>query len=120
MQSKIREQEVKKQNTSKCSDESNDTLCQVMGEEKNNRVRTYGLGPTPKDIFGPRPSRDDLVRIASEAKKSANEEVHKMVVKMEAMEEKYARLETHMVRMNSNMEKFLEKIGGSSNSLGTE
>ncbi|XP_022725281.1 bromodomain-containing protein 4-like isoform X2 [Durio zibethinus] len=117
---KIREQEANKRITLQCSDESNDTLCQVMGAEKHNRVRTYGLGPTRADVFGPRPSRDDLVMIASEAKKSANEEVRKMVVKMEAMEEKYARMETHIARMTSNMEKFLEKIGGSSNILGFE
>ncbi|XVE48567.1 hypothetical protein DITRI_Ditri01bG0011800 [Diplodiscus trichospermus] len=118
--SKIREQEAKKQNTSQCSDESKDTFCQVMGVEKSNHVRTYGLGPTDNDVFGARPSRGDLLRIASEAKMSANEEVRKMVVKMEAMEEKYARMETHIARMTSNMEKFLEKIGGSSNILGSE
>ncbi|XWS67479.1 hypothetical protein CRYUN_Cryun04dG0010000 [Craigia yunnanensis] len=118
--SKIHEQEAKKQNTSQCSDDSNDTLCQVMGVEKRDRMLTYGLGLTGTDVFGPRPSRDDLVRMASEAKKSANEEVNKMVVKMEAMEEKYARMETHIARMTSNMEKFLEKIGESSNILGSE
>ena len=91
-----------------------------MGVEKCDRMLTYGLGPTRTDVFGPRPSRDDLVKMASEAKKSANEEVHKMVVKMEAMEEKYARMETHIARMTSNMEKFLEKIGESSNILGSE
>ncbi|XVE94182.1 hypothetical protein REPUB_Repub01dG0259900 [Reevesia pubescens] len=118
--SKIREQETKKENALACSEESNDTLYQVMGEEKRNRVRTYGMGPTRADVFGPTPSRDELVRMASEAKKSANEEVHKMVVKMEAMEEKYERMENHIARMTSNMEKFLEKIGGSSNILGSQ
>ncbi|WRX16001.1 putative transposase [Theobroma cacao] len=118
--SKLRKQASEKQNNSQGSDESNDTFCQVMGEEKRNRVRTYGLGVTHTAVFGPRHSHDNLVRMASEAKKSANEEVRKMVVKMEAMEEKYALMETYIARMNSNMEKFLEKIGGSSKILGSE
>ncbi|XP_012436513.1 uncharacterized protein LOC105763031 isoform X5 [Gossypium raimondii] len=118
--SKIREQEAKKETTSQCSDESNDTLCRVMGEENHNRVRTYRMRSTCTDLFGPISSRDDLVRMASEAKKSADEEVRKMVVKMEAMEEKYARMENHIARMTSSMEKFLKKVGGSSNTLGLE
>ncbi|TYI49603.1 hypothetical protein E1A91_D12G046800v1 [Gossypium mustelinum] len=118
--SKIREQEAKKETTSQCSDESNDTLCRVMGEENHNRVRTYRMRSTCTDLFGPISSRDDLVRMASEAKKSADEEVRKMVVKMEGMEEKYARMENHIARMTSSMEKFLKKVGGSSNTLGLE
>ncbi|MBA0760353.1 hypothetical protein Gotri_023102 [Gossypium trilobum] len=118
--SKIREQEAKKQNTSQCSDESNDTLCQVMGEEQGKHVGPYGMGPNRTGIFGPRPGRVVLERIASKAKGSANEEVRKIAVKMEAMEEKYALMEKNIARMTSNMEKFLEKIGGSSNILGSE
>ncbi|XP_039015293.1 uncharacterized protein LOC120145536 [Hibiscus syriacus] len=118
--SKIREQEDKKQNNSQCSDESNDTLCQVMGEEKGDCVETSGMGPNRTGIFGSRPSRAALVRMASEAKSSANEEVRKMTVKMEAMEEKYTLMENHMARIASNMEKFLQKIGVSSNILGSE
>ncbi|GMI87906.1 hypothetical protein HRI_002459900 [Hibiscus trionum] len=118
--SKIREQEAKKQNTSQCSDESNDTLCQVMVEEKGDCVETSGMGLNRTGIFGSKPSRAALVRMASEAKSSADEEVRKMAVKMEAMEEKYALMENHIARMTSNMEKFLQKIGGSSNILGSE
>ncbi|KAG8503877.1 hypothetical protein CXB51_001818 [Gossypium anomalum] len=118
--SKIREQEAKKQNTSQCSGESNDTLCQVMGEEQGKHVGPYGMGPNRTGIFGPRPGRILLARMASKAKRSANEEVRKMAVKMEAMEEKYALMEKNIARMTSNMEKFLEKIGGSSNILGSE
>ncbi|KAB2051256.1 hypothetical protein ES319_A12G044100v1 [Gossypium barbadense] len=118
--SKICEQEAKKETTSQCSDESNDTLCRVVGEENHNRVRPYRMRSTCTDLFGPISSRDDLVRMASEAKKSADEEVRKMVVKMEAMEEKYARMENHIARMTSSMEKFLKKVGGSSNTLGLE
>ncbi|OMO75205.1 hypothetical protein CCACVL1_16302 [Corchorus capsularis] len=118
--SKIQERAAKKQDDTQCSDDSKDTLFHVIGKEKRNRILTYGLGTTRSDVFGPRPSRKDLMFMAYEAKKSANEEVQKMVVKMEAMEEKYARLETHIARMTSNMEKFLEKIGGSSQILGLE
>ncbi|GKV24436.1 hypothetical protein SLEP1_g34048 [Rubroshorea leprosula] len=122
---KLRELATKKQNGSECSDDDNDTLCQVLGEEEDHRyVRTYGLGPTPDDVYGPsatgpRATRD-LINIASDVKKSASEEVRKVLEKMEAMEQKYANMENHIASLTSNMQKFLEKFGGPSNILGSE
>ncbi|KAK8582729.1 hypothetical protein V6N13_069501 [Hibiscus sabdariffa] len=116
----IREQETKTQNTtSQCSDadEPDDTLCQVMGEEKGDYVETSGMGADRTGVFGSRPGRAALVAagMASEAESCANEEVRQIVVKMEAMQEKYSHMENHMATMTSNMEKFLHNNAGSSN-----
>ncbi|GKV32151.1 hypothetical protein SLEP1_g40776 [Rubroshorea leprosula] len=116
---KLRELAVKKQNDTECSDDDNDTFCQVMGEERRGYVRTYGLGPTRDDIYGPRPNRD-LVKIAAEVKKSASEEVSKVLEKMEAMEQKYANMENQIARLTSSMQIFLEKFGGPPNIFGSE
>nr|DAD23501.1 TPA_asm: hypothetical protein HUJ06_024964 [Nelumbo nucifera] len=39
----------------------------IMGKEKYGRVRTYGLGPSPTDIWGTTPGRAEALKIASEA-----------------------------------------------------
>lgn len=110
-QSKLREQETQKQQTSNDSNDWGDAFFQVMGEEKNGHVRTYGLGPNPSDLWGQKLGHIELIRMASEAKKSANEEVTKMLDKMEAMEKKYASMETQIARMASSMQNFFEKMG---------
>lgn len=109
--SKLREQETQKQQASNDSNDWGDAFFQVMGEEKNGHVRTYGLGPNPSDLWGQKLGHIELIRMASEAKKSANEEVSKMLGKMEAMEKKYASMETQIARMASSMQNFFEKMG---------
>ncbi|KAE8726027.1 hypothetical protein F3Y22_tig00007895pilonHSYRG00062 [Hibiscus syriacus] len=85
-------------------------------------VETSGMGSNRSGIFGSTLSRVPLppVSTPSEFKSSANEEVRKMVVKMEAMEEKNFRMENHIARLTSNLEKLLHKIVGSSNILGSD
>lgn len=116
--SKLREQETQKQQTSNDSNDWDDAFFQVMGEEKNGHVRTYGLGPNPSDLWGQKLGHIELIRMASEAKKSANEEVSKMLGKMEAMEKKYASMETQIARMASSMQNFFEKMGAGEPSKG--
>ncbi|KAJ9687589.1 hypothetical protein PVL29_016181 [Vitis rotundifolia] len=81
-----------------------DILSQVMGKDGHGRVRTYGLGPCPSDIWGPRPSRAEAIAIASEAKKALNE-VAKIKEKMEAVESKCAEMEVQMAEMKSALQK---------------
>lgn len=116
---KLREFAAKKQEDSDCSD--NDTFGQVMGEDKGGYLRTYGLGPTREDVYGPRSSRE-LEKIASDVKKSANEEVSRVLEKMEVMEQKYAKMENQITFLTTSMQKFFEKFAGAgpSNVLGTE
>nr|XP_029119885.1 uncharacterized protein LOC105043294 isoform X2 [Elaeis guineensis] len=76
----------------------------VMGEEKPGRLRTYGLGPSPSDIYGPRPTRSEAMKMVSEAKKAADEEVRMMKEKMNAMEQKYTEMQTQMTMMITRME----------------
>ena len=40
-----------------CDYGENDIFSKVMGCDKPGRVRTYGLGPTPTQVFGPMYSR---------------------------------------------------------------
>lgn len=117
LQSKLRQQASQKRKTSQGSNDWDDTFFQVMGEERTSRVRTYGLGPTHSDVWGPLPTRGQLMKMTSEAKRSADKEVSKVLLKMEAMEQKYAQMEAHISRMTSNMQKLLDKIGETSKNL---
>ncbi|XP_020533280.1 uncharacterized protein LOC105629656 isoform X2 [Jatropha curcas] len=108
--SKLREQATQKQQTSNDSSEYADTYCQVMGEDRRGDARMYGLGPTPTELWGRKPSHSTFMKMVLEAKRSANEEVSKMLNKMEAMEQKYASLEDQIARMTSNMQILIDKM----------
>ncbi|XP_015579210.2 uncharacterized protein LOC8263283 isoform X2 [Ricinus communis] len=110
MIAKLREHATQKQQISDGSNDCADTYCQVMGEDKRSHVRMYGLGPSPSDIYGRKPSRNSLMRMAIEAKRSANEEVSKMLNKMEAMEQKYASLEAQIASMSTNLQNVIDKM----------
>ncbi|XP_012853945.1 PREDICTED: uncharacterized protein LOC105973467 [Erythranthe guttata] len=45
-----------------------DLFAKVMGKDKDGHVRMYGLGVTPTDIYGGKPSRATLLRQAMEYK----------------------------------------------------
>ncbi|XP_058097140.1 uncharacterized protein LOC131242477 isoform X2 [Magnolia sinica] len=45
----------------------NDVFSQVMGEDRHGRVRTYGLGPSPSDLWGITPNPSKFQRMASAA-----------------------------------------------------
>lgn len=111
MQTKLRKLEAQKQRTSHGSDDYDDTYGQVMGKGKGSHMHLVGLGPSPADVWGQKPSPYSLMRMGLEAKRSANEEVSKMLNKMEAMEQKYASLEAQIVKMTSNMENLIDKMG---------
>ncbi|GAV90211.1 Bromodomain domain-containing protein/Transposase_24 domain-containing protein, partial [Cephalotus follicularis] len=111
---KLRQKESQKRKTSRGWD---DAYFQVMGEERKSRVRTYGLGPTHYDVWGPNPTCGQVMKMTCETKKSAEKEVSKALEKMEAMEKKCTRMEAQMSRMTSNMQKLLNKIGASSKNL---
>ena len=81
-----------------------DVFSQVMGKDGHGRVRTYGLGPCPSDVWGPRPSRAEAIAIAMEAKKALSQ-VSEMKEKMKAVESKCAEMEAQMTEIKSALQK---------------
>ncbi|KAG8374944.1 hypothetical protein BUALT_Bualt10G0048200 [Buddleja alternifolia] len=51
-----------------CIHNPQDTYAKIMGEDKHGRVRMYGMGVTPADVYGTIPSRDASHRMAMEYK----------------------------------------------------
>ncbi|XP_021891603.1 uncharacterized protein LOC110809924 isoform X3 [Carica papaya] len=117
---KLQEHTTQRKTTEGSYSDERDTFFEVMGEEKRNHVRTYGLGPTPADIWGTTPKRCDHVRVACEVKKLTNQEVSKMLDKMEALEQKYSSMEAQIAKINSSMQILLEKVGATSANLETK
>lgn len=101
MQTQLKERvQANPQPAAQQRDLRDDVFSQVMGKDGHGRVRTYGLGPCPSDIWGPRPSRAEAIAIASEAKK-ALDEVSKLKEKMQAVESRCTKMEVQMAELKS-------------------
>ena len=66
MKSQLRERAARRQNSPNGVIED-DVFVQVMGHNRHGRVRTYGLGPSPSDFGGLKPSRAEAIKMVSEA-----------------------------------------------------
>ncbi|KAK4438965.1 hypothetical protein Salat_0231100 [Sesamum alatum] len=82
----------------------NDSLSKVLGEDRHGYVRTFGLGPSPSDIFGPQPTRMEYKRIAEQAIRSSDERVHAMEERMLGMQKKIEEMAMQMRSMRMAME----------------
>ncbi|XP_010261524.1 PREDICTED: uncharacterized protein LOC104600335 isoform X2 [Nelumbo nucifera] len=107
------------------SNTRNDFFSQVMGEERRGRVRTFGLGPTPSDLWGPTPNPAEALKIASAAQKSADEKVQQMEEKMQDMQATVSRLQVTVTTLMSTLSanfpniNMADILGASTNPLNT-
>ncbi|XP_052194420.1 uncharacterized protein LOC127802577 isoform X2 [Diospyros lotus] len=97
--SQLRELAAQHQGTSQNTTVEDDVFFQVMGQDRNGRARTYGLGPVPSDLGGPKPSPAEARRIVSEA----NAEVREMKERMMVMEQTCVQMAAQMATMMSMM-----------------
>ncbi|KAL7238003.1 hypothetical protein ACSBR2_004161 [Camellia fascicularis] len=114
--SQLRERAAQQKETSQNGTVEDDILSQVMGQDRHGRVRTYGLGPAPSDLSGPKPSRAEAVKMVS----TANAEVHDMKEKIVSMEQTCAQMASQMSSMMSmmlNMQKKFPDEQGSPSEL---
>ncbi|KAK4425467.1 hypothetical protein Salat_1740700 [Sesamum alatum] len=76
----------------------------VLGEDRHGYVRTFALGPSPSDIFGPQPTRMEYKRIAEQAIRSSDERVHAMEERMLGMQKTIEDMAMQMRSMRMAME----------------
>ena len=93
---------------------------QVMGEDRRGRVRTFGLGVTPSNTYGPQASIAEARAIAAEARAAAIESVR--IAKMEraqriALQEEVVQMRTQLNQLMTWMQSFTGS-GPSSSSSG--
>ncbi|KAL2460540.1 Uncharacterized protein Adt_43960 [Abeliophyllum distichum] len=89
----------KQQETSQNSTTRDDTFSRVLGKDKHGRVRCYGLGSSPSDLGVQKPTREEALKMVSDA----NVEIREMKEKMAAMEQTCAQMATQMTDMMSMM-----------------
>ncbi|XP_059649714.1 uncharacterized protein LOC132295457 isoform X2 [Cornus florida] len=63
---------------------SNDLFSIVRGEERTGHMRMLGFGPTPSDVWGPSPNKDELINNVKKSQKEARVELQEMISKMQA------------------------------------
>nr|CAD1840477.1 unnamed protein product [Ananas comosus var. bracteatus] len=100
---KIREIDMKTKNqpdiAKKGAKEVNDLFSEIFGKEKHGRVRGLGLGPAPTHIWTDAPSPAACIRMATKARKKAEEETKEMKERMMVMETQLAEMKAMMTAM---------------------
>ncbi|KAG8391525.1 hypothetical protein BUALT_Bualt01G0196800 [Buddleja alternifolia] len=76
----------------------------VLREDRHGYVRTFGLGPSPSDVFGLQPTRMDYKRMADHAIKSFEERVHAMEEQMSGMQKTIEEMTMQIQSMKMAME----------------
>ena len=88
-----------------------DIFSQVMGPDKPGRVRTFGLGPTPTQVFGSSYGKSQAER--REIDTRVNEQIERIKVAMEAS------MEARMAKLREEMEaKFQEDLQATLQAMG--
>ncbi|XP_058080827.1 uncharacterized protein LOC131228995 isoform X2 [Magnolia sinica] len=95
----LNEQISQQPDTSQNSTGRNDLFSQVMGEDRHGRVRTYGLGPTPTDLWGTTRSQR---RIASAAQ-SRNEEYEGLQIEVSSLKSEVSSLKSDFSSFKESM-----------------
>ncbi|XP_058067564.1 uncharacterized protein LOC131216938 isoform X4 [Magnolia sinica] len=78
---KLNEEISQQPGASQSSTIRNDLLSQVMGEDRHGRVRTYGLGPSPSDLWGTTSSQQRMASIA-QRRDERYDELHADIVSL--------------------------------------
>nr|CAD1844056.1 unnamed protein product [Ananas comosus var. bracteatus] len=101
-----REIDVKTKNqpalAKKGAKEVGDLFSAVFGKEKHGHVRGLGLGPAPTHIWTDAPSPAASIRMATEARKKAEEETKEMKERMIVMETQLTEMKAMMVAILQN------------------
>ncbi|XXG79647.1 hypothetical protein AAC387_Pa09g0675 [Persea americana] len=85
---------------------------QVMGEDRRGRVRTFGLGVTPSDIYGPRASIAEARAAAAESERIAEMERAQRI----ALQEEVVQMRTQLNQLMTWMQSFTGSGPSSSSS----
>ncbi|KAL3515715.1 hypothetical protein ACH5RR_022617 [Cinchona calisaya] len=87
------------QDASQNSTVRGDIFSEVVGRDKRGSVRCSGLGPSPSDFIGAKPSQSGAMKLVPEA----NDEVRQMKERLVAMEQTCAQMAQQMSTMMSMM-----------------
>lgn len=95
----LRELGGQQQDASRNNNAEGDVFSQVVGRDRHGRVRCLGLGPSPSDFVGTKPTQAEAMKMVTEA----NDEVRQMKERLVAMEQTCAQMSQQMATMMSMM-----------------
>ncbi|XP_031489340.1 uncharacterized protein LOC116256916 isoform X2 [Nymphaea colorata] len=99
-----------------------DVYSKVMGPEGHGRVRTYGTGLSPKDIFGPYSSRAEYAQEAVDAQKRVadiEKKYNGLEERCNHMEEENAFLKEKTTLLESTVGQLMEEVESLKTTLST-
>ncbi|KAF3788881.1 hypothetical protein EJ110_NYTH15402 [Nymphaea thermarum] len=99
-----------------------DVYSKVMGPEGHGRVRTYGTGLSPKDIFGPYSSRAEYAQEAADAQKRVadiEKKYNGLEERCNHMEEENAILKEKTTLLESTVGQLMEEVESLKTTLST-
>lgn len=80
-----------------------EVFTQVMGPERPGRVRTYGFGPSPRDVFEHKKS-EEMQAMQSQLDEQLSRHKAEMEAKQLEMEAQQAQMEKQMSQMEAKFE----------------
>ncbi|XP_027157749.1 uncharacterized protein LOC113759381 isoform X1 [Coffea eugenioides] len=95
----LREIGSQPQNAFQNNNAGGDVFSQVVGRDRHGRVRCLGLGPSPSDFVGQKPTQAEAMKMVTEA----NDEVRQMKERLVAMEQTCTQMAQQMATMMSMM-----------------
>ncbi|XP_071931282.1 uncharacterized protein [Coffea arabica] len=121
----LREIGSQRQNAFQNNNAGGDVFSQVVGRDRHGRVRCLGLGPSPSDFVGQKPTQAEAMKMVTEA----NDEVRQMKERLVAMEQTCTQMAQQMATMMSMMSSMQKNstadnvpdvvVNGSGNSEGS-
>nr|XP_027113245.1 uncharacterized protein LOC113731920 isoform X5 [Coffea arabica] len=121
----LREIGSQPQNAFQNNNAGGDVFSQVVGRDRHGRVRCLGLGPSPSDFVGQKPTQAEAMKMVTEA----NDEVRQMKERLVAMEQTCTQMAQQMATMMSMMSSMQKNstadnvpdvvVNGSGNSEGS-
>ncbi|MQL86188.1 hypothetical protein Taro_018719 [Colocasia esculenta] len=103
-------EQVSEQEISECNTPADEILTQLLGENRHGHARTFGLGPSPSDVHGPKPTRTQALQMVSKIKNTTEEKLTKMREQMEAMKAEQEGMKAEQQEMKQKYEDRLTEL----------
>nr|CAD1837489.1 unnamed protein product [Ananas comosus var. bracteatus] len=89
-----------------------DLFARILGEDKRNTIRSYGLGVAATKVFGLDPTRAECLRMLSESENEHEKERHEMQQQLDNMKQKYEDMQNEVAILKAQFEAISKRPEG--------
>nr|CAD1835025.1 unnamed protein product [Ananas comosus var. bracteatus] len=89
-----------------------DLFARILGEDKRNTIRSYGLGVAATKVFGLDPTRAECLRMLSESENEREKERHEMQQQLDNMKQKYEDMQNEVAILKAQFEAISKRPEG--------